>query len=956
VCVRPTMKYNGYVMGVLHTKDFYRLSAPEVLKQLEGRIEGLTAAEAAARLHTHGPNALAAKRRESPIGTYLRQFKDPMIVLLAASSVISYFLEDPRTAVVLLALVVFNTTIGFLQEFKAERLMESLEKLVVAEATVVRGGQRVSVASSELTVGDIVYIEEGNAVPADLRLLEEEELSTNDFALTGESNPSRKFTHAIEATVPLANRHNSVFMGTTVATGHALGVVISVGMQTQLGHIADLSQAIAGESSPLQKEMNNIAKRVTMGTMILCVILLPVATIAGLAIKEAFLFAIGIASSLIPQGLPAEVNTALAQAASKLARAKALVKKLSAVEGLGATNVILTDKTGTLTKNQMTVEQIHMGKTVYHVTGNGYEPVGEILDTHKQPLAAASHAPVQLICTAAALASNARVSPPDSTHAAWYTVGDPTEGALITLAMKADVTIAHLDKLYREIKEFSFDSGRKRMSSLRYFGDKKSQKPHLFVKGAPESVLERCTKIWEDGKTRKLTLADKQRIRHQNEQLAASAMRNLGVAYRVIPANRKPSTLTIDSAETELIWLGMVSMIDPLREQVPNAMEAARHAHIKVSIVTGDFAVTAKAIALRARLTKDAEQLVVVSGEDLQRLSNTHILHLVQRGGVIFSRVAPEDKLRIVEIAQHGGKVVAVTGDGINDAPALKRADIGVAMGLTGTDVAKQSADIILLDDSFNTLVNTVQEGRTIFQNIKKGTLSCFTSNSAELVVMVISLSATTLFHIPLAISVMQILAIDLVAELFPIAALGRDKADGDLMQQHPRKTTDHILTPRSILDLLWCGLLIGGFAFANYLLFFGRYDMIAGNVPTDSLLHMKATALTYLTIVLCQLANIVQRRSSAGFFSRYQLHNRQFWMAIGLSMFCVLNIIYNPWIAPYFKAGPLSGIDWLFALGAAALFIIIREFQRHSTKHNRKAVLELHRTHRLRIKGSQAS
>jgi Ca2+-transporting ATPase len=725
-------------------------------------------------------------------------------------------------------------------------------------------------------------------------------------------------------------------------------------MQTELGRIADLSQDIAGEASPLQKEMNNIAKRVTIGTMILCVILLPIATIAGLAIKDAFLFAIGIASSLIPQGLPAEINTALAQAASKLARAKALVKKLSAVEGLGATNVILTDKTGTLTKNQMTVEQIHMGGNLYHISGKGYEPVGDIMDSHKQPLNKEALAPVHLLGTAAALASNARVSAPDKTHNSWYTVGDPTEGALITLATKAGVNMVHLDKLYREIKEFSFDSGRKRMSSLRYFGDKKSQKPHLFVKGAPESVLDCCTKIWEDGNIRKLTLKDKQRIRRENEQLANQAMRNLGIAYRAMPANTRVAALTMEKAEKELVWLGMASMIDPLREQVPNAMEAARGAHIKVSIITGDFAVTAKAIALRAKLTKDADDIVVVSGEDLKRLSNTHILQLVQRGGTIFSRVAPEDKLRIVQIVQHSGKIVAVTGDGINDAPALKRADIGVAMGVTGTDVAKQSADIILLDDSFNTLVNTVQEGRTIFQNIKKGTLSCFTSNAAELVVMIISLTAATLFHIPLAISVMQILAIDLVAELFPIAALGRDKADGELMHQHPRKTKDHILTRAAILDLLWCGLLIGGFAFINYILFFGRYDMIPGHVPADSLLHMKATALTYLTIVLCQLANIMQRRSSGGFFSRYQFHNRQFWLAIAFSLFCVVNIIYNPWIAPYFKAGSLSAVDWLFAIGAAALFIAIREFQRHNKKHSRKAVLDLHRTHRLRLKNAQ--
>jgi Ca2+-transporting ATPase len=865
-----------------------------------------------------------------------------MIVLLCASSVISYFLGDKRTAIVLLALVFFNTTIGFLQEFKAGKVMESLAKLVHANATVVRNGSKKEVSSAEVTVGDIVYIEEGNAVPADVRIIEEKELTTNDFALTGESNPSRKFTHAISSNVPLANRHNLAFMGTTVATGNAYGVVIGVGMHTELGRIANLSQDITGELSPLQKEMNNIAKRVTQGTMVLCVILLPLAISAGLQIKDAFLFAIGIASSIIPQGLPAEINTALAQAANKLARAKALVKQLSAVEGLGATNVICTDKTGTLTKNQMTVEQFMVGNEVYGATGRGYEPTGTIVDKNNDPLRSSDIHKLDLLFMAGVMASNARIKAPDSEHAVWYCIGDPTEGALISLGYKAGFEADRLDHLYPEVKEFAFDSGRKRMSSLRHFG--KNKELTLFAKGAPESILEKCDFIWENGKTRKLTAKDRRHILKTNDRLAAQAMRNLGVAYRIMPKKSDASKVTMETAETKLVWLGMVSMIDPLREQVPNAMDAARKAHIKVSIVTGDHAITAKAIAVRARLTEKPEDIIVVQGEELQKLNDTQVLNLASRGGVIFSRVAPEDKLRIVKLVQDSGKVVAVTGDGINDAPALKRADIGVAMGLTGTDVAKQSAEIILLDDSFNTLVSTVQEGRVIFQNIRKGALSAFTSNSAELIVNLTSLAAATLFHIPLAISVMQILAIDLVAELFPIAALGKDKADRDLMDAPPRNPKDHILNSRAIVDLLWCGLLIGGFAFINYLLFFDRQGVSAENLAAGSAIHMQATSLTYLTIVLCQLCNIMQRRTSAGFFSRYQFHNKQFWLALALSMFCVLNIIYNPWIAPYFKAGALGFVDWLFAIGAAALFLAIREFQRHNKKHHRKVVLDLHR------------
>jgi Ca2+-transporting ATPase len=907
--------------------SYYRVGGDQVLQELGSTREGLSPAVATERLAQYGPNTLQVKRRESHLVAYLRQFKDLMILLLLASSIISFYLNDPRTGIVLLVLVFFNTNIGFLQEYKAERIMESLEKLVVSEAKVLRSGKLQSIPSAQLTVGDIAYIEGGDAVAADLRLIDEDELSTNDFALTGESNPSRKFIHAIPADVPLANRNNFVYMGTTVATGRAHGVVIGVGMHTELGRIANLSQDIQKEASPLQKEMGNIATRVTQGTVLLCAVLLPVAIYGGLAVKDAFLFAIGIASSIIPQGLPAEINTSLAQAANKLARARALVKKLSAVETLGATSVICTDKTGTLTKNQMTVEQFSIGKTTYGATGRGYEPVGAIVDANTDPLDSTALTALTLFFVTAALASNARVGAPDAEHATWYTIGDPTEGALITLALKAGIDIPKIEKEYPELREFSFDSGRKRMSSVRKYGH--SNHLYVFVKGSPESILERCKHIWDHGHIRPLSAHERHHILAENERLAGEAMRNLALAYRTAPGSTDTKKLTMDEAESELTWLGMVSMLDPLREQVPNAMEAARRAHIKVSIVTGDYAVTARAIAVRAKLTANPDDIIVVSGEELSRLGDAHLLTLATRGGVIFSRVAPEDKLRIVKLVQDNGQVVAVTGDGINDAPALKQADIGVAMGQTGTDVAKQSSEIVLLDDSFTTLVGTVQEGRTIFQNIKKATLSCFTSNAAELVVNLVSLAVTTTLHIPLAISVMQILAIDLVAEIFPIATLGRDRADGDLMSQAPRNPHDHILNKRAILDLLWCGVIIGGLAFANYMWFFYRHNVDPQSVGTDSLLHWKAMALTYLTIVVCQLVNIFQRRSSAGLFSRYQFHNRQLWFATMFSMFCVLNIIYNPWIAPYFRAGSLSAVDWLYALGAMAIFVTIREIER---------------------------
>jgi P-type Ca2+ transporter type 2C len=922
-------------------KQYYKLSAEQTLVQLHSSKDGLTTGEAQKRLQANGYNRLAEVYKEPLMKRYLRQFKDLLIVLLMASAVIAAFLGDSRAATVLVVLVFFNTFIGFMQEFKAEKVMESLEKLIVAEAKVVRGGNVQQVDATELVVGDIVVLEAGDSVPADLRVIHEQELQTNDFALTGESNPSRKFAHTIGGNVELANRHNLVFMGTTVATGEARGVVIATGMDTELGRIANLSAGTTTEQSPLQREMSNVAKRVTQGTIVLGSILVVIALQADLGVKTAFLFAIGIASSLIPQGLAAEINTSLAQAAGRLAKAKALVKKLSAVETLGATNIICTDKTGTLTKNEMTVEELLAGKDLYHVSGTGYEANGFVLQ-HGKKVPQSRLNDMEPFFVAGAFASNARISAPDAEHANWYCVGDPTEGALITLASKAGYNAAELEAESPEVKEFAFDSSRKRMSSVRTFG------PHgglyVFVKGAPESVLETCTDIWDHGHTRKLSKKDTDAIVGQHQTWADQARRNLAFAFCQLPKNTDVSKLKMEDVEQKLTFLGMVSMIDPLRDEVPKAMQAAHAAHIKVSIITGDFAPTAKAIATKAKLAANGQELVVVSGEELRTLDDAGVLKHVLRGGIIFSRVSPEDKLRIVELVKSHGSVVAVTGDGINDAPALKRADIGVAMGRTGTDVAKQSAEIVLLDDSFNTLVGAVQQGRTIFQNIKKGTLSCFTSNSAELVVNLVSLAAASVYGIPLALTVMQILAVDLIAELFPIAALGWDKAENEIMKEEPRNLNDHILNRYSIADLLWCGLLIGGFAFANYLLFFWRNGAAGADVDAGSALHMKATAMTYLTIVLCQLFNILQRRSGKGLFTRYQLHNKQLWLAISFSLFCVANIIYNPVIAPYFGAGPLTAIDWLCALGAAALFVCIREVQRHSnTHHHRDHVASLY-------------
>jgi Ca2+-transporting ATPase len=710
-------------------------------------------------------------------------------------------------------------------------------------------------------------------------------------------------------------------MGTTVATGNADCLVIATGMSTELGRIASLSQSFKQSPSTLQREMNNLAFRITIATIILVFILVLISLGVNLSIKEAFLFAISIASAMIPQGLPAEVSTSLSQATGVLAKDRALVKKLSAVETLGATSIICTDKTGTLTKNEMTVEYIILHDEVLCVSGTGYEPIGDISSEENQKISQAKLVSLKLFMATGYYSSNAKVFAPDKEHPSWHCIGDPTEGALVTLVKKAGIDIDNLEKTAPELKEFPFDSARKRMSSVRLYNGKLT----VFVKGAPESVLDKCTKIWlSDGQIRDITKKDKELIFSQNDHFAQKAMRNLAYAYKNIDESVNYKKHDPDVIENDLVYMGMVSMIDPVRDEVPAAMVAARAAHVSVSIITGDYAATAKAIAVRAKLADHPDSIRIIEGKDMVSMKDSEILDLVLRGGVVFSRVSPEDKMRIVGLTEHSNHIVAVTGDGINDAPALKRADIGVAMGKTGTDVAKQSADIILLDDSFHTLINAISQGRTVFQNIRKATLTCLTSNYGELAIVLIGLAALSLLGIPPAITPILILSIDLIAELFPIAALGWDKPDKELMHDWPRNTREHIFNTNAFFDLAFSGLLMGILAFGNYI-FFAYRNGVAPSELSNSI-YLSAVTLTYVTVVLCQLTNVLIRRSRSFTISSYLFTNKHLWLAMAFSMICVLAITYVPFVQNVFGSGPLGAIDWFYAFMAALIYFVIKE------------------------------
>jgi Ca2+-transporting ATPase len=917
--------------------NYYRLSASEVLEQLDSRATGLTHKEAKQRLEQLGPNLLHRVKHETALTTFLRQFKNLLVLMLLVSAGLSLYLHDTKTATILILIALMNASIGFAQEHKAETLMKSLEQLLVPKAKVLRGGVLTEVDSTKLVLGDVVYVAEGDSAPADLRVLDEQELSSNDFALTGESNPSRKFVHAIAAEVGLGNRHNLVFMGTTVATGSAHGVVVGTGMQSELGRIASLSQTTHSELSPLQNEMDHLATRLLQATVILAILLIGVAIKSDLGLHAAILFAIGISAAMIPSALVAEVNITLALTAGRLAKQHALVKKLSAVETLGATNIILTDKTGTLTKNEMTVEQLLIGRMHYGVSGTGYEANGTITTERGKPLSAGKLKELELFFACAALASNAHTVPPDSEHANWYVVGDPTEGALITLARKAELDIDDWEQKHPELKEFQFDSARKLLSSVR----KRNDDTIVFVKGATESLLAKSTDIWDHGHVRKLTQADRDFYVAFNEKQAHAAKRNLGFGFRVLPKGMK-KPFKMDDIEQQFTFLGMASMVDPLREAVPAAMLAARRAHVKVSIITGDYPITGSAIARQAGLS---DHITTITGVELAGLADSQILALVEKGGAVFSRVAPEDKLRIVEIVRRSGRVVAVTGDGINDAPALKRADIGVAMGRTGTDVAKDAAEIVLLDDSFNTLVSAIEQGRITYQNIRKAARCVLTDNAGELLTVLIGLSATALFHVAPAITAIQILAIDIVAQILPITALGWDKGQGKLMHAKPRNLRDHIVNGPAIGGFIGFGLLAAILSYSNYLLFFARHHLSPRYLDPSLPQYHQATSLTYLTLVLCLYVYLLFERSDAHekFFSSYLWSNRKLIYAFAGSFFLIANLLYNPWVQPYFSTAALSFVDWLTALAAATLYGSFRLIQRHTRQHSRHAILKLH-------------
>lgn len=906
---------------------FYQLTVNEAVSKLETNLKsGLSEKEAQKRFEQYGPNELKEGKRRPMAFRFLDQFKDLLIVVLIIAALLAYYLDDFRGGTILLIIVFVNAVIGFYQEYKAEKILESLKKIIEAKAIVIRDGEKMEIDQNKLVPGDLVYLEEGSAVPADIRLTETTNFSTNDFVLTGESVPQEKWAElVIKNETTLTNQDNLIFMGLTVAKGNAYGIVYGTGMDTAIGRIAKQTETIKHDLSPLQREINILAKSLTKIAGIIALSLFVINFFLNvdasenirLTIQLSILFAISVAAACVPQGLPAQISVALSLGVGRLAKKRAIVKKLSSVETLGSTTVICSDKTGTLTKNEMTITHCvtlnGRGKKgvdirEFEVTGDGYEPKGSVLEDGKKIDKHTTQFLKQFF-EDGFLASNGRVEKPDKNHRSWYAIGDPTEAAFTPLVMKVGLNPADLDKHFPLYVELPFDSDRKRMTIIR-----KHKGKHIgYMKGALESILEACDEAKIDGEIRKLDDKLRKAILKAGDNYSQKALRVIALAYRDFPKGTKK--FTIKEHEKKFIFAGFVAMIDPPRPGVKEAIENVYKGGMRVMMITGDNEVTARAIAMRIGMKEDHKQLEVYSGDHIKRLSDRKLMKILKARSVIFSRVSPNDKYRLVSLLKQMGEVVAVTGDGVNDTLSLKKSDIGVSMGKMGSEVAKEASEIVLLDDNFSTLTRAIAEGRTIFANLKHTILSSITSNNGELSCVLLGFIGIA-FGLPAPITAVQILAIDLVGEMLPLTAMTFDPPEKTLMEKPPRDISDHIIKRSSLLNLIFYGFLMGC---AGYFCFYMVYRYGTGTLES-------ARAAAYTGIILCQFINILSRRSERSVFSRHLFTNPYLWGSFAISIVVISLLIYIPAISIWFGFGTLSSNDLIYPAVGAAMFLFLHE------------------------------
>ncbi|MFC5401842.1 calcium-translocating P-type ATPase, SERCA-type [Cohnella soli] len=901
-------------------KAWHQLNEEQLLSALDSDPKlGLTPEAAASRLEKVGSNELAEKRGESPLKLLFNQFKDFMVLVLLGATVISGLLGEMLDALTIIAIIIINGVLGFYQEFRAERSLRALKELSAPNAKVVRNGEFHLIPARELVPGDIVHLESGDRVPADMRFLECNECSIDESALTGESVPvSKKAGVLPSAELALGDRKNCGYLGTMVTRGTAKGVVTVTGMGTEMGKIADLIQQTEESETPLQHRLEQLGKILIVVSIILTIVVVLAGILHGQPIYDMFLAGVSLAVAAIPEGLPAIVTIALALGVQRMIKRRAIVRKLPSVETLGCASVICSDKTGTLTQNKMTVTKIWLGGRALEVTGEGYEPVG-LLKEGGKTIDIKGDPALRRLTQIAALCNNADLSlqetavdpknrkpaKGDSTASAsdateWRIKGDPTEGALLVLAAKTGLAKSTAQSLYAREKEFPFDAERKRMSVLvSHQGGRL-----ICTKGAPDMLVGQCAYVLWDGQVVPFTGTLKTKVHQANEAMARDSLRVLGLAFREV----KPHE-TCDGneqAESGLVFVGLAGMMDPPRKEVKEAITKCRQAGIKTVMITGDHGVTAEAIAKTLGIMgKDGR---VISGNELATMDDAE-LELIADDVNVYARVSPEHKLRIVQALQRRGHVVAMTGDGVNDAPAVKAADIGIAMGITGTDVTKEASALVLSDDNFSSIVAAVEEGRGIYENIRKFIRYLLASNVGEIMTMFMAMMA----GFPLPLVPIQILWVNLVTDGLPAMALGVDQAESDLMQHKPRSAKENIFARRLGWKIVSRGILIGVCTLGAFVL-----ALNAGAGHSDQLIHAQTVA--FATLVMAQLIHVFDCRSSRSIFHRKLLENKFLVLAVLSSLVLMLLVLYVEPLQPVFKTVPLDFRDWALVIVAAGI------------------------------------
>ena len=912
----------------MQDKEAHSRAIEDLVSSLQTHLElGLSNRDAQERLAKFGANELTERPQPGFLALLWGQFNNYLVIILIIAALVSLALGEYVDSVAIMFIVVLNAVVGVVQESKAEQALAALKKMSAPNAQVIREGHQLTIPGREIVGGDIVLLEAGNYVPADLRLVESMNLKVEEASLTGESVPVEKNAGVVlDKEIPLGDRRNTAFMGTLITYGRGRGIVTGTGMNTQIGLIAEMIQSFEAEDTPLQKKLEHLGKVLGTACLAICAVVFVYGLFRDTHLADAlsggfldylaaekkdivnlFMTAVSLAIAAVPEGLPAIVTICLALGMQRMIKHHALIRKLPAVETLGCATVVCSDKTGTLTQNEMTVVQAWTGGKRLRISGEGYSPEGAFF-AGDAPFDPRSDADAALLLQGALICNDAKLEEKsdESGKRAWQIIGDPTEGAMVVAAAKTGYRRADLEKALPRIQEIPFDSERKRMSTIHGVMSAQAQGaasslsgvPYIaFVKGAPDVILDLCTQGLEDGRAVEMSAHLRETILAQNHDMAGSALRVLAVAYR--PLAEIPAGINPDTVEKDLVFVGLLGMIDPPRPEVVEALKVARGAGLKSIMVTGDYKDTAEAIARDIGLLTPGG--LVLSGPEIEKLSDAELAASADKMEVC-CRVSPQHKTRIVEALKARGHVVAMTGDGVNDAPALKRANIGVAMGITGTDVAKQTADMVLTDDNFASIVAAIEQGRIIYSNIRKFVYFLLACNVGEILIIFISM----LVGLPIPLRPVQLLWLNLVSDGAPALALGLEKGDPDIMKNAPRSPKEPIINRDMALGIGVIGMVDAVAILTVFYLALQRYpgELVA------------AQSIAFVTLCSSELIRAFTARSEHhSVFSIGVFSNRWMVWAVGVSFLLVLMVVYVPFLRPFFDTVPLTLGDWLFML-----------------------------------------